>query len=318
MIKKRTALLISLACCLLAAGCSNPLSWFDTQPTAKKLSPVVFSATDASATSVAALNNFPSVPNGFSDINNFPVVPLNWTTDQDVKIPETLANEDVPVTQLAQSQSSSPGTAQLTRNTQYHPMIERVSDEVGIDADLLHAMIKVESNYKPQAVSHKGARGLLQVMPATGKRFGYTNLMDPEHNLRAGATYMKWLIGHFDNDLTLALAGYNAGEGAVKKYGRTVPPYKETRHYVKKVMEHYNHLQNSRPDEHEIQLSNVSPTTERVVGKKVEAVRSKKSAKKTDNGDVEITDKLLGLLLSQPKTTANKKHGSSVNEHAVL
>lgn len=318
MINKRTALLISLACCLLAAGCSNPLSWLDAQSAAKKLSPVMFRATDASAMSVAALNNFPSVPNGFSDINNFPVVPLNWTTNQDVVIPETLTTEEMPVIQLAKSQSSSPGTAQLTRNTQYHPMIERVSDEVGIDADLLHAMIKVESNYKPQAVSHKGARGLLQVMPATGKRFGFTNLMDPEHNLLAGATYMKWLIGHFDNDLTLALAGYNAGEGAVKKYGRTVPPYKETRHYVKKVMEHYNNLQNSRPEGEEIQLSSVRRSAEKAVGNKIEVKNSKKSAKKTDNSDLAITDKLLGLLLSQPKVTANKKHGSSVNEHAVL
>ncbi|MGA8118373.1 lytic transglycosylase domain-containing protein [Rouxiella badensis] len=319
MIKKTTAVLISLTCCALVAGCTHPLGWFDDQPSAKKSAAVLFKATDASTASMAALNKFPTVPHSVSDMNNFPVVPLNWRIEgeQDDDAEAQMVANIVPIAPLEASQSASPGISRLTHNTRYHPMIKRVSNEVGIDADLLHAMIKVESNYQPQAVSHKGARGLLQVMPATGKRFGVTNLMDPEHNLRAGATYMKWLIEHFDNDLTLALAGYNAGEGAVKKYGRAVPPYKETQHYVKKVLGHYNRLQNSKSEQEEVLSSEATPVSEIAANKKT---RNTQSENKADKSDIALGDKLLGLLLSQPKatTTANKKHGTSVNEHAVL
>lgn len=109
----------------------------------------------------------------------------------------------------------------------------------GLDARLLQAMVTVESGHDALAVSPKGAIGLMQVMPATGRRFGFTDLADPDVNLRAGATYLKWLLAHFDGDLTLAVAAYNAGEGAVHRHGRQVPPYPETRQYVRRVLSRY-------------------------------------------------------------------------------
>ena len=81
----------------------------------------------------------------------------------------------------------------------------------------------------------------MQLMPQTAKRFGVKNPFDPTSNVRGGAAYLRWLLDHFSGNLNLALAGYNAGEGAVKRYGNTIPPYKETRTYVVRVLQFYNH-----------------------------------------------------------------------------
>ena len=102
--------------------------------------------------------------------------------------------------------------------------------------ELLHAVIEAESAYDPRAVSHAGAVGLMQLMPQTATRFGVTDRTDPRQNLEGGAMYLRFLLDYFSNDLTLALAGYNAGENAVDKYNRRVPPYPETRGYVAKVL----------------------------------------------------------------------------------
>ena len=101
-------------------------------------------------------------------------------------------------------------------------------------------MVAAESGYDPQAVSPKGAVGLMQLMPATAERFGVPRAArtDPARNLRAGARYLGWLLNTFNGDLELALAGYNAGEGAVQKYGHQIPPYRETRNYVRRVIHH--------------------------------------------------------------------------------
>lgn len=124
----------------------------------------------------------------------------------------------------------------------YHDNILRASRETGIDAALLHAVISVESGYNPGAMSPKGATGLMQLLPSTGRRYGGGNLFDPEENIRAGAEYLKYLLKLFDNDLELALAGYNAGENAVIRHGRRVPPYTETERYVPLVVGHYKRL----------------------------------------------------------------------------
>ena len=105
--------------------------------------------------------------------------------------------------------------------------------------ELLHAVIEAESAYDPNAVSHAGAAGLMQLMPKTAERFGVTDRFDPAQSLEGGASYLRFLIDHFDNDLMLAIAGYNAGENAVEKYGRTVPPYRETKGYVVKVLKFF-------------------------------------------------------------------------------
>ncbi|HEV2765037.1 MAG TPA: lytic transglycosylase domain-containing protein [Pyrinomonadaceae bacterium] len=114
----------------------------------------------------------------------------------------------------------------------------------GVDPVLLYAIMHRESAFKKHAVSYKGARGLMQLMPATARRFGVTSIFDPRQNIEAGAKYMRFLLDRFDGDVRLALAGYNAGEGAVEKYGRRVPPYSETREYVRRIGERYALMRN--------------------------------------------------------------------------
>jgi Transglycosylase SLT domain len=125
----------------------------------------------------------------------------------------------------------------------YDSLIATTAAEFGLDAQLLHAIVRIESGYDASAFSPKGAVGLMQVMPATGKRFGFTDLEDPRTNLSAGAAYLRWLLERFGNNLELALAAYNAGEHAVERYGPSVPPYRETREYVANVVARYRALQ---------------------------------------------------------------------------
>ena len=108
-----------------------------------------------------------------------------------------------------------------------------------VPAALLHALITIESVYDPNAVSRAGAVGLMQLMPATARRYGVYNRRDPTANLNAGTRYLKDLLTRFDNDVELALAGYNAGEKAVEKYDNQIPPYEETQEYVRKVLKLY-------------------------------------------------------------------------------
>jgi soluble lytic murein transglycosylase-like protein len=109
---------------------------------------------------------------------------------------------------------------------------------------LLYAQMHTESAFKRNAISHKGARGLMQLMPGTAARFGVRNIFEPEQNIEGGARYMRFLLDHFKGDVTLALAGYNAGEGAVLKYGRRIPPYRETQEYVRRITQRYARLTN--------------------------------------------------------------------------
>lgn len=117
-------------------------------------------------------------------------------------------------------------------------IIYRAGKKAGVDPRFIHAVIKQESRYKNEAVSHVGAQGLMQLMPATAKRFGNKDPHDAVSNVEAGTKYLKWLLKRFNGDVTLALAGYNAGEGAVAKYNG-VPPYDETQNYVKKIVANY-------------------------------------------------------------------------------
>lgn len=109
----------------------------------------------------------------------------------------------------------------------------------GVDPVLLYAIMHRESSFKRNAVSPVGARGLMQLMPGTAARFGVTSIFDPRQNIEGGARYVRVLLDMFDGDVRLALAGYNAGEGAVLKYGRRVPPYRETQEYVRRISERY-------------------------------------------------------------------------------
>lgn len=124
----------------------------------------------------------------------------------------------------------------------FHGAIHEASRSTGVDAALLHAVISVESGYRERAVSAKGASGLMQLMPATARRYGLVNQQDPAENIRAGARYLRDLLALFDNDIELALAAYNAGENAVLRFGRRIPPYGETKRYVPLVMAHYQRI----------------------------------------------------------------------------
>ena len=108
-----------------------------------------------------------------------------------------------------------------------------------VDPLLLYAIMHQESTFKPRAMSNKGARGLMQLMPGTALRFGVTSIWDPKQNIEGGTRYMRFLLDKFDGNVQLALAGYNAGEGAVMKYGNRVPPYSETQEYVRRIGRRY-------------------------------------------------------------------------------
>ncbi len=118
----------------------------------------------------------------------------------------------------------------------YAEMIAEVADEHRIDPALLASVATVESGWDPAAVSPKGAQGLLQLMPQTAKRFGVRDVFEPEQNVRGGAAYLRWLLDRYQGDTRLALAAYNAGEGAVDRH-QGIPPYRETKAYVSRVMQ---------------------------------------------------------------------------------
>jgi soluble lytic murein transglycosylase-like protein len=114
----------------------------------------------------------------------------------------------------------------------------------GIDPLLVYAQMHQESSFKLKATSYKGARGLMQLMPATAIRFGVRDIYNPKQNIEAGVKYMRWLLNTFGGDVALALAGYNAGEGAVMKYGNQIPPYRETQEYVRRISARYSSISN--------------------------------------------------------------------------
>ena len=118
--------------------------------------------------------------------------------------------------------------------TPYDPYIEMVARDNGVDPTLVKAVALVESGFNPRAKSSKGAQGLMQLMPTTASQYGVTNIRDPYQNLSAGAKHLRGLLDMYQGDVTLALAAYNAGSGAVTRYGG-VPAYAETKDYVKKV-----------------------------------------------------------------------------------
>ncbi|MCI0654007.1 MAG: lytic transglycosylase domain-containing protein [Methylococcaceae bacterium] len=121
----------------------------------------------------------------------------------------------------------------------FEPIIASAAQRHKVDPKLLHAMIQAESAYNPNAVSHKGAVGLMQLMPQTADRYGVRNREDPDQNINGGAEYLSDLMSMFSSDIRLAVAAFNAGEQNVIKYGNTIPPFKETQQYVKKVMKFY-------------------------------------------------------------------------------
>ena len=156
------------------------------------------------------------------------------------------------VTGVLFSRVMAPAAAATERSTVFHipadiptsgdPQLDRLIFEVGekqgVDPRFIHAVIWQESRYQPKALSHAGAQGLMQLIPATAKRFGCDDPNDPVQNITAGTKYLSWLLKRFSGNVELALAGYNAGEGAVDKYDG-IPPYNETQNYVKIISKRY-------------------------------------------------------------------------------
>ncbi len=116
-------------------------------------------------------------------------------------------------------------------------MVDRIANEEGVEAPLVHSVIQAESNYDASAVSAKGAQGIMQLIPSTARRFGVGNTFNAEENIQGGVKYLKFLLGYYHGDYTKAIAAYNSGEGAVDKY-KGVPPYAETQGYVRTVARH--------------------------------------------------------------------------------
>jgi soluble lytic murein transglycosylase-like protein len=130
--------------------------------------------------------------------------------------------------------STRPPVARAVRE-RYEPLIREHASRHALRPDLVRAVIQVESGFNPRARSPKGAMGLMQLMPATARELGVYDAYDPAENIRGGTTYLRRLIDRYDGNEELALAAYNAGSSAVDRHGRAVPPYRETREYVKKV-----------------------------------------------------------------------------------
>jgi soluble lytic murein transglycosylase-like protein len=128
------------------------------------------------------------------------------------------------------------------RRDRYSPFIERAAAQSRLSPELVHAVVRAESAYRSDAISSKGAVGLMQLMPGTAERYGVTDRYDPQQNVQGGSAYLRDLLDMFEGNLELALAGYNAGENAVIRHGYKIPPYKETQGYVRKVIRFYNDL----------------------------------------------------------------------------
>ncbi len=129
------------------------------------------------------------------------------------------------------------------QQSRFDGMVRAAAQRTGLQQALLHSIIRAESNFDPSAVSARGAVGLMQLMPATARLYGVTDMTDPETNIHGGARFLADLLKQFNNNLELSLAAYNAGPTTVARYGGAVPPYPETRQYIDRVMRYYREYQ---------------------------------------------------------------------------
>jgi hypothetical protein len=179
-----------------------------------------------------------------------PLVKKTAQTGPVLRVTDGLAHRET-LTSFGSSTKLAMGTGNglkgfTTGNLLHDSYIVDSSRRYNIDPLLIYSQMHQESSFKLRATSHKGASGLMQLMPATARRFGVTSIYDPKQNIEAGIRYMRWLLDTFNGDVVLALAGYNAGEGAVMKYGYQVPPYRETQEYVRRITGRYNSISDPR------------------------------------------------------------------------
>ena len=148
--------------------------------------------------------------------------------------PSTMMTAD-----LGAAMDSPSNIAWTTGNNRIDGLIRQYGTQYGVDPYLIYCLMSQESSFMTSATSYKGAQGLMQLMPGTAARYGVTNPYDVAQNIKGGTRYLKDLLQMFNGRVDLALAGYNAGEGAVMKYGNTIPPYAETRNYVRLILKRY-------------------------------------------------------------------------------
>lgn len=149
-------------------------------------------------------------------------------------------------------------------NPSVDAIVYEAASHTGLDPCLIFSVMRAESGFNPAAVSPKGASGLMQLMPATASRFGVRNIFDPRENIHAGSRYLRWLLDRFNGDLRLALAGYNAGEGAVEFYGLRIPPFLETQNYVRIIYARYSQIHtSSAPPPVAVEAKHTEPVKEK-------------------------------------------------------
>ena len=143
----------------------------------------------------------------------------------------------------------------LSPNTPFHDMIRAAGERYNVDPDLIHCVIAVESNFNATAISNRNARGLMQLLPATASRMGVKNIFDPKENIDGGTKYLREMLTRYHNNVTLALAAYNAGPEKVQRYGNRVPPYQETQKYIDRITRGYAKIKTT------VRVQETSPQT---------------------------------------------------------
>ncbi len=176
-----------------------------------------------------------ALSNGTADLNA-----LIYNGKNDVFLPASLNTLALNTLQINQKEMLADQTiAKNQHKNDYTQLIKKAADQFQLPERLISSVIKHESNFNSQTVSHAGAQGLMQLMPGTAKFLGVKDSFDPEQNITGGARYLRQMLNQFNGDMNLALAAYNAGPGNVKKHGG-IPPFKETQNYVKKVLNTFN------------------------------------------------------------------------------
>lgn len=197
---------------------------------------------------IAALGLFLAgiVPSAHADIYQYMddngVVNFTNAPSSHMKKPAKVLKESKRPTAVSTSQSAASANRAQQVNTMpvsYVNIINSACNRFGVDPSLVHAIVKVESDFNPFAISRKGAMGLMQLMPETAIVMNVRDSFSPHENIEGGVKYLRYLLDRYEGNLSLALAAYNAGETSVKKWG-TIPPFKETQDYVKKILQIYN------------------------------------------------------------------------------